>query len=86
MIFEVGHFYKGINPDGTRIIYEVLSLKKNSADIKVVIDNDKRIARRIGKCICCTIYTNVTLVTKENKWVTKAKDITDASELIAVLL
>ena len=86
-MFKIGHYYKGINVDGTTIVYKVLNTLGNTVNIKVVIDHDKNRNTHFNQSLTTKIYVNAEIKKyKENRWITKAKDITDSAELLAIVL
>lgn len=91
-MFKLNHYYKGTNPDGTYIIYKVVTVSDKSSwiimDIKVIVDHDKDTVRRIDKNTVVNIEIDMDSISpsKENKWLINAEEITNKSKLLAYVL
>lgn len=82
-MFKVGHYYEGINPDNTLIIYKVLRTNDGFCQIEVVRDKDKSTPRCYEKGDKITIMILPFEVDKDNRWLYDAKEITNIDKIVA---
>ena len=82
-MLKIGHYYEGINPDNTIIIYKVIRTISGLCQIKVVRDKDKSVQRCYKRGDKITITILPFELNKENRWIYGAKEITDIDKIVA---
>lgn len=81
---KVGSYYKGLNDDGTFIVYKVIERYQDYVVVKIIVDHDKSgfvLDEGWEMEILC-----LDLNPKINKWLSESKLIKNKSELLAVVM
>ena len=91
MDFKKGHYYKGLNPDDTYVIYKVIRVycehNVNTVEIEIIIDYDKEPSRHMDKGMKAYLPVSfLPKVTIENRWISESKEVIDKVELLTFVL